>query len=62
MTKKNLYLIQDPDRPMHVVASSWEMALFMWKQFIAVENDIKPEEVEEPQGIAHISDSKDLLC
>lgn len=62
MTKNNLYLIQDPDRPMHVVADSWTQAVFKWKQLVALENEMKPEEVDEPQGIALIAQTNDLLC
>lgn len=59
---QNLYLIQDPDRPMHVVAESWTQAVTKWKQLVAVENDLKPEEVDEPHGIALIAETGDLLC
>lgn len=62
MEQKLLYLIQDPDRPMHVVAGSWENALFKWKQFIAAENDMKPCDVEQPQGIMLVAGANDLLA
>lgn len=62
MIKNHLYLIQDPDRTMHVVADSWTQALFKWKQLVAMENDMKPEEVEEPSGIMLVADARDFIC
>ncbi|KKM78195.1 hypothetical protein LCGC14_1362420 [marine sediment metagenome] len=60
--KTNLYLVQDPDRPLYVLASSWTIALRKWKGVIALENDIPVSDVEEPQGIQLICENNDLVC
>lgn len=61
----SLYLIQDEDRPMHVLAESWSQALKMWKTHIASENGISVDraltEVEEPKGICLVCENDDLL-
>lgn len=57
----NLYHIQDPDRPMHVLGRNWIDALNKWKQKIAEENDCAPGDVEEPDGIALVCEEGNLL-
>lgn len=59
---KNIYHIQDADRPMWVIAASWTEALNKWKAVIGPENDMKPEDVSEPQGIQLVCESGDLIC
>ena len=58
---KNLYYIQDGDRPMYVVASSWVSAIDLWKAKIAVENDQTIGEVDEPQGVQMVCDGDEFL-
>jgi len=62
MERTNLYHVQDADRPMWVVASNWNAALAKWKHVIAEENEQKPEEVSEPQGIQLVCEANDLIC
>ena len=54
-----LYHIQDPDRPMYVVAANWQDALSRWKSHIREEND--GEEGDEPSGITIIAEEDDLI-
>lgn len=61
MQKNNLYLIQDADRPMWVVAASYAEALSRWTQLVAHENEQSPEEVEPCQGIQFVCNSNELL-
>lgn len=62
MEKKNrLFQIQDSDRPMWVIAESWNDALVKWKALIAVENDMSVDEVTEPNGIMLVCESDELL-
>lgn len=56
-----LFLVQDPDRPMHVIANSWSHALEKWKDRIAQENTMQPEDVEEPSGIHLIAEDNDII-
>lgn len=57
----NLYHIQDSDRPLWIVAASWSAALSTWKQDVAQENDMDPNEVEEPQGITLVCEAHELI-
>lgn len=57
----NLYHIQDADRPMFVVASSWQAALTAWQKQISIENEDCPPEEFNPQGIAFVAEHRDLL-
>lgn len=56
MATNKLFLIQDSDRPMHVVAPSWQHALERWRDLIRSENVEDPlDEPVEPDGIALIA-------
>jgi hypothetical protein len=60
-----LYLVQDADRPLWVVAESWQAALKQWQKQIAVENATPDNLLEaadnDPQGILRICDNDELL-
>lgn len=56
-----LYHVQDPDRPLWVVAKNYQDAIDKWKRVIAVENDDDLDAVDDPQGIAHICDDNELI-
>ena len=56
-----LFLIQDDDRPMYVVDKGWKAALESWRKFIAMENEIHINEVEDPLGIQLVCKNDDLL-
>lgn len=58
---KNLYHIQDSDRPMWVVATSWSEAISLWKKLISLENDQALVDVEECQGIQLVCMSGELI-
>lgn len=61
MVEKKLYHVQDADRPMYVVASSFQEALDTWTAYIAGENDMKVEDVEGPNGVSLICNGGDLI-
>jgi hypothetical protein len=56
-----LYLIQDNDRPLWIVAKSYGQAEQVWKKIVAQENEISLDEVESPKGINFICDDMDLV-
>ncbi len=56
---KNLYHVQDADRPMYVIAPDWETAIRAWKAVIIAEND--GEEGGEPDGISLIAPGADIV-
>ena len=61
LSKNNLYLIQDDDRPCYVVARGWMDAIEKWEWVMAQENEITPEEVESPNGIQLICEASELI-
>ena len=61
MKPKHLYHVQDDDRPMYVVATSWIDALSRWKEQVSAENEESIEETAEPNGIARVCDDGDLI-
>jgi len=61
---RNLYRVQDDDRPMFVFSSSWQGAVAAWKEMIHQENpDCSGEEEgwDEPQGITLVAKGDELL-
>jgi len=56
-----LYLIQDSDRPLYIIAKDKNEAENLWKEQIAKENDMQPFEVEECDGINKIADNDEIL-
>lgn len=54
----NLYLVQDADRPLYVLARSWEEARELWQQQIKDENQ---GECDEPQGISLVAVAEDVM-
>lgn len=60
--KNNLYYIQESDRPMYVIANSYEEAFNKWVKLIRKENNMTPdEEVEPPLGIQFIAEENDII-
>lgn len=59
--RKNLYHIQDADRPMWVVATGWDNAMWKWKRLVAKENELKIDEIEECDGVKLVCSSNDLI-
>lgn len=57
----NLYQIQDADRPLWVIAENWNSALDKWKRVVAQENDMEPNEVDEPRGITLVCEADELI-
>jgi hypothetical protein len=47
---------------MYVVGKSWVDALAKWKQFVAVENEMDADDVEEPNGIALVCEYDELIA
>lgn len=57
-----LFHVQDSDRPMFVVAESFQDAVDRWEALVREENHTPPnEKIEPPSGIAFICDENDLL-
>ena len=59
--EKKLFHVQDSDRPMYVVAFTYDDALSKWRRFVAREDDCGEGEIVPPDGIAFIAESDDLL-
>ena len=55
----NIYYVQDDDRPMHVLAGTFEEALATWRQLSAAENP--DEEPYSPQGVSLIAEANDVI-
>ncbi len=58
-TQRNLYLVQDRDRPMYVLAETYQKALENWQFFIAVENE--DDEISQPEGISLVAHGEDVI-
>lgn len=56
-----LYHIQDGDRPMYVIALSWQGALTAWQNIVARENKGTLPFEHDPQGISFIADDADII-
>jgi len=56
-----LYQIQDDDRPMWVIAPSFQGAIDQWVKFIAIENEIPQADVEGPTGVIKIADDSEIV-
>lgn len=56
-----LYLVQDSDRPLYVIAGSWSGAINMWKKAVAIENDMEVEDVDEPKGAQLVADEDEWI-
>ncbi len=52
---RNLYHVQDPERGMHVLATSFQDAVDRWRARIAFENAMEPSEVDDPDGVALVA-------
>ncbi len=55
----NLYHIQDADRPMYVIARSWNEAIVIWENKVIGENDA--DDCEPPAGIMLVCEADELL-
>lgn len=56
-----LFLVQDSDRPAYVVAENWGAAILKWKAAVGPENDLPPEEMDEPRGVQLVAENNDLI-
>ena len=61
----NLYLVQDSDRPIYIVARDYGHAVQRWRRVIFLEN-YDPEadsldDVEEPEGAQLVAKGHELL-
>lgn len=57
-----MYRIQDADRPALVHATSYGEAVDKWKRACASEDDeLTPEQVEDPAGVECVCDDTDLI-
>jgi len=58
---RNLYYVQDSDRPLFVLAKTYEEALDKWRDVICKENDCGINEVEPPNGISLVAEYDEVL-
>jgi hypothetical protein len=49
----NLYLVQDSDMPMYVLASSWDEAVTIWQRRV---NEFCGEGDDQPSGVQLMTD------
>ena len=57
MTDFHLFLVQDDERPMYVVAPDWTAALALWRAQIIAENGPEGDDPKpEPTGIQRLTD------
>jgi len=57
-----LFHVQDDDRPLYVVAESYQAAHARWAEVIRAENDMElDEEPDFPLGISIVCGADDLL-
>lgn len=56
-----LFLVQDSDRPVYVVAADYSHAVAKWQQAVADENEIPIADVGEPDGINRLCDDCELI-
>jgi len=59
--KRNIYHIQDHDRPVFVLAKSYPEALRKWEAMVAAENECHPYELDAPSGISLIAEYGEVL-
>ena len=57
----SLYHIQDPDRPLYVVAGTYAQAVDGWRALATQENKDCDMTGEEPDGVALVCGDDDLL-
>lgn len=61
LDKCSLFLVQDTDRPMHVLALNWQDAIRVWESVVRRENNIPAgESVDPPNGVQHIASAEDI--
>lgn len=61
MNALNLYHVQDPDRPLYVLAPDWIDALRAWQNQIRRENDMGPGEEFQPTGIQLVARHDEIV-
>lgn len=61
MSHLNLYLVQDDDRPLYVLAQDWSDALRGWQLRIRRENDMEADEDCQPTGIQRIAEADEII-
>lgn len=61
MSALNLYLVQDDDRPLYVLAQDWNDALRGWQLRIRRENDMEPDEDCQPSGIHLVASADEIV-
>lgn len=56
-----LFHVQDPDRPMYVVAATYGEAVDRYLRLVADENELPVKDCDLPQGVQFVCDDEDLL-
>lgn len=53
---RNLYHIQDDDRPVYILAETWGDAVHAWRLLVVEENDIGEDDEEpNPKGVTFVA-------
>lgn len=58
----NLYLVQDCDRPMYVIAKTWSHAVSLWRHQLARDDPENAEDIlnlSQPEGISLVAEGTD---
>lgn len=57
-----LFLVQDDDRPMYVLAADFNAALRVYRERMLVEDpELRPQDVPDPKGIQWVADADEVL-
>ena len=58
-----LYLVQDSDRPLYIVADSWERAIGAWQQVILTENPPQGDDtaLDSPTGVQFLCHDNEIV-
>lgn len=56
-----LFLVQDDERPLYVVAENFTKALEAWREIICEENDATMEQLDDATGIQKLCDDDELI-
>lgn len=60
-TEQKLFLVQDSDRPMYVIAESFDSAHDAWLDLMCEENECERNDVEPCHGIQRVAASDEFL-
>ena len=58
-----LFLVQDDDRPLWIIAPGWAAAVRRWREQVIIDSDPDDwaDEDPEPDGVQRICDDDDMI-